>query len=129
MTRTRCRTTNRRWRAGVALTVAVTGATAAFSQTPTAGTPRPALRQEAPLLVLSPKAAPAGWTGVHRPLTKLRDVLTRHVGQTDWSETVVDDESLFAQWISMGPGQKTPRRMNGDTREWWIVAKRRCASR
>jgi mannose-6-phosphate isomerase-like protein (cupin superfamily) len=21
----------------------------------------------------------------------------------------------------MGPGQKTPRRMNGDTREWWIV--------
>ena len=39
----------------------------------------------------------------------------------DWAETVVDDESLFAQWISMGPGQKTPRRMNGDTREWWIV--------
>ena len=21
----------------------------------------------------------------------------------------------------MGPGKKTPRRMNGDTREWWIV--------
>jgi mannose-6-phosphate isomerase-like protein (cupin superfamily) len=33
----------------------------------------------------------------------------------------VDDESLFAQWISLAPGQKTPRRMNGDTREWWIV--------
>jgi mannose-6-phosphate isomerase-like protein (cupin superfamily) len=77
--------------------------------------------QEAPLLVLSPKAAPPGWTGVHRPHTKLQDVLARHEGETDWAETVVDDESLFAQWISLGPGQKTPRRMNGDTREWWIV--------
>ena len=50
-----------------------------------------------------------------------RDVLARHKGQADWAETIVDDESLFAQWISMGPGRKTPRRMNGDTREWWIV--------
>ena len=33
----------------------------------------------------------------------------------------MDDESLFAQWVSMAPGKKTPRRMNGDTREWWIV--------
>jgi mannose-6-phosphate isomerase-like protein (cupin superfamily) len=77
--------------------------------------------QEPPLLVLSPKAKSAGWTGVHRPHTKLTDVLARHAGQKDWAETVVDDESLFAQWISMAPGQKTPRRMNGDTREWWIV--------
>jgi mannose-6-phosphate isomerase-like protein (cupin superfamily) len=77
--------------------------------------------QEAPLLVLSPKAKPAGWSGVHRPHTKLRDVLARHAGEADWTETVVDDESLFAQWISMAPGQKTARRMNGDTREWWIV--------
>jgi len=77
--------------------------------------------QEPPLLVLAPKAKPAGWTGVHRPHTKLRDVLARHEGQAEWAETVVDDESLFAQWISMAPGQKTPRRMNGDTREWWIV--------
>jgi mannose-6-phosphate isomerase-like protein (cupin superfamily) len=80
----------------------------------------PAVR-EAPLMVLSPKAEPGGWTGVHRPHTRLRDVFARHEGQADWEETVVDDESLFAQWISMGPGQKTPRRMNGDTREWWIV--------
>src|SRR5262245_43078316 len=77
--------------------------------------------QEPPLVVLSPKAKPAGWTGVHKPHTKLADVLARHASQKDWAETVVDDESLFAQWISMAPGQKTPRRMNGDTREWWIV--------
>jgi mannose-6-phosphate isomerase-like protein (cupin superfamily) len=70
---------------------------------------------------LSPKAKSGGWTGVHRPHTKLHDVLARHEGKVDWAETVVDDESLFAQWISMAPGQNTPRRMNGDTREWWIV--------
>jgi mannose-6-phosphate isomerase-like protein (cupin superfamily) len=72
-------------------------------------------------MVLSPKAKSAGWTGVHKPHTKLTDVLARHKGQTDWAETIVDDESLVAQWISIGPGKKTPRRMNGDTREWWIV--------
>ncbi|HVY64447.1 MAG TPA: cupin domain-containing protein [Gammaproteobacteria bacterium] len=77
--------------------------------------------QDTPLVVLAPKAKPPGWTGVHRPHTKLADVLSRHAGQSDWTETIVDDESLFAQWISMGPGKKTPRRMNGDTREWWIV--------
>src|SRR5512147_1332850 len=77
--------------------------------------------QEPPLMVLSPKAKSAGWTGVHKPHTKLADVLARHKGHAEWAETIVDDESLFAQWISMGPGRKTPRRMNGDTREWWIV--------
>jgi mannose-6-phosphate isomerase-like protein (cupin superfamily) len=80
-----------------------------------------AAAQEAPLMVLSPKAASGGWTGVHKPHTKLHDVLARHGGEKNWAETVVDDESLFAQWISMAPGEKTPRRMNGDTREWWIV--------
>jgi mannose-6-phosphate isomerase-like protein (cupin superfamily) len=45
----------------------------------------------------------------------------RHHAQADWAETIVDDESLLAQWISLGPGKQTPRRMNGDTREWWIV--------
>jgi mannose-6-phosphate isomerase-like protein (cupin superfamily) len=70
---------------------------------------------------MTPKAKSPGWTGVHRPHTKLVDVLKRHHGQADWAETIVDDESLFAQWISMAPGGKTPRRMNGDTREWWIV--------
>ena len=90
-------------------------------QAPTGAAGRPPASPEAPLLVLSPKAKSAGWTGVHRPHTKLADVLARHKGQADWAETIVDDESLFAQWISMGPGKKTPRRMNGDTREWWIV--------
>ena len=110
----------RRWAMGLAVLVVAAG-TQSNGQTVTGAAARPPARDDAPLLVLSPKAKSAGWTGVHRPHTKLSDVLARHHGQADWAETIVDDESLFAQWISMGPGRKTPRRMNGDTREWWIV--------
>jgi len=106
------------WTMGLAVLFVAAGMQST-GQTPTGAAARPP--QEPPLLVLSPKAESAGWTGVHRPHTKLRDVLARHKDQADWAETIVDDESLFAQWISMGPGRKTPRRMNGDTREWWIV--------
>jgi mannose-6-phosphate isomerase-like protein (cupin superfamily) len=98
---------------GFAFALASAGAALPFAPVATA--------QEAPLMALSPKAKSAGWTGVHRPHTRLGDVLARHEGKAEWVETVVDDESLFAQWISMAPGQKTPRRMNGDTCEWWIV--------
>jgi mannose-6-phosphate isomerase-like protein (cupin superfamily) len=92
-----------------------------IGQGQTGAAARPPATPNAPLMVLSPKAKSGGWTGVHRPHTKLPDVLARHKGHAEWTETVVDDESLFAQWISMAPGGKTPRRMNGDTREWWIV--------
>jgi mannose-6-phosphate isomerase-like protein (cupin superfamily) len=108
------------WAMGLAVLVVAASAPSS-GQTPVGAAGRGPAQQEAPLIVWSPKAKSPGWTGVHRPHTKLSDVLARHRGQADWAETVVDDESLFAQWISMGPGQKTPRRMNGDTREWWIV--------
>jgi len=111
------------WRLRILACVAVVAATGMrpSGQTPVGAAQRPPARQNAPLIVMSPKATSAGWTGVHRPHTKLVDVLARHKGQADWAETLVDDESLTAQWISMAPRQKTPRRMNGDTREWWIV--------
>src|SRR5689334_21067218 len=108
------------WVMTLAVLVGLSG-TSSTGQTPTGAAARPPARQTTPLIMMSPKAKPAGWTGVHKPHTKLRDVLARHKGQADWAETIVDDESLNAQWISMGPGQKTKRRMNGDTREWWIV--------
>ena len=118
-----CRQTKdvtRRWLAALGVAIVAAG-TASNGQAPTGAAQRPPARQTAPLIVMSPKAKSAGWTGVHRPHTKLADVLARHKSQADWAETIVDDESLNAQWISMAPGKKTPRRMNGDTREWWIV--------
>jgi mannose-6-phosphate isomerase-like protein (cupin superfamily) len=90
-------------------------------QSPSGAAQRPPARAATPLIMMSPKAQSPGWTGVHKPHTKLTDVLARHRNQADWAETIVDDESLNAQWISMAPGKKTPQRMNGDTREWWIV--------
>ena len=64
---------------------------------------------------------PGGWTAPHKPHTKLADVLAKHKGQADWTEPIVDDETLHADYISMAPGKKTPKRMNADTREWWVV--------
>ena len=61
------------------------------------------------------------YTGVHKPHTKLADVLAAHRGQQSWTQTVVDDEFLKAQWISMAPGESTPMRMQADTKAWWII--------
>ena len=105
---------------GIAAFVAIAGMQPA-GQAPVGAAGRPPAQREPDPIVMTPKAKSPGWTGVHRPHTKLVEVLQRHHGQADWAETIVDDESLFAQWISLAPGGKTPRRMNGDTREWWIV--------
>src|ERR1051325_9550722 len=109
-----------RWAIGLAMFVAAAG-TVSTGQTPAGAAQRPPARQTTPLIVMSPQAASSGWTGGHRPHTKLAGVLARHKDVSDWAETIVDDESLNAQWISMRPGEKTPRRMNGDTREWGIA--------
>jgi quercetin dioxygenase-like cupin family protein len=73
-------------------------------------------------LAWAPKATKLSeWVAPHKPHTKLADVLAKHKGQADWTEPVVDDDNLHASYISMGPGRKTPRRMNADTREWWVI--------
>src|SRR5687767_6546209 len=72
--------------------------------------------------VLAPKAAKLSeYVAPHKPHTKLSDVLAKHKVRADWTEPVVDDDNLHADYISMAPGQKTPRRMNADTREWWVI--------
>jgi mannose-6-phosphate isomerase-like protein (cupin superfamily) len=73
-------------------------------------------------LVLAPKAAKLSeYVEPHKPHTKLSEVLAKHKGHGDWIEPVVDDDNLHADYISMASGQKSPRRMNADTREWWVV--------
>ena len=73
-------------------------------------------------LVWSPKAIkPGGWTAPHKAHTKLSDFLAKHKGQADWVEPVVDDDTLHADYISMAPGKKTPKRMNSDSVEWWVI--------
>ena len=78
--------------------------------------------QQQPQIVWSPKATkPGDWTPPHKPHTKLAELLAKHKGKADWVETIVDDDTLHADYISSAPGAKTPRRMNADTREWWVV--------
>ena len=61
-------------------------------------------------LVLAPKATKLNeYVAPHKPHTKLAEVLAKHKGKADWVEPVVDDDNLHADYISMGPGKKTPR--------------------
>jgi len=64
---------------------------------------------------------PSTWVAPNRPHWKLSELLAKHKGQPNWSESVVSDGTLRADYISMGPGAKTPRRLHPDTRAWWIV--------
>jgi mannose-6-phosphate isomerase-like protein (cupin superfamily) len=92
-------------------------------QAPAPGAPAAGgARTGGPQIVWSPKVTkPGDWTPPHKPHTTLVDLLARHKGKTDWVETIVDGDTLHADYISSAPGAKTPRRMNADTREWWVV--------
>jgi len=74
------------------------------------------------IVAWAPKAkTPTAWTGPHKPRHVYSEMLTRHKGEGNWSELVVDDEHLRSEFISSAPGTKTPRRLHPDTREWWVV--------
>ncbi len=64
---------------------------------------------------------PEGWIAPNKPVWRLSEILAAHKGQADWTEPIVRDGFLQADYVSMGPGEKTPRRFNADTREWWII--------
>ncbi|HSP69120.1 MAG TPA: cupin domain-containing protein, partial [Bryobacteraceae bacterium] len=64
---------------------------------------------------------PTTWVAPNQPIWRLSELLAKHKGQATWTQTVVDDASLHADYISMGPGVKTPRQFHPDTRAWWIV--------
>jgi mannose-6-phosphate isomerase-like protein (cupin superfamily) len=64
---------------------------------------------------------PSTWEAPNRPIWKLAELLAAHEGQANWSQTVVNDSTLHADYISMGPGMKTPRMFHPDTRAWWVV--------
>ena len=104
------------------LVVGFTGVSAQQVPSPGGAAPAGGARAGGPQIVWSPKATkPGDWTPPHKPHTKLADLLAKHKGRADWVETIVDDDTLHADYISAAPGSKTPRRMNADTREWWVV--------
>jgi mannose-6-phosphate isomerase-like protein (cupin superfamily) len=82
----------------------------------------PALRGQSRMLVWAPlPVEPNEWIAPNKPLTRLSELRSKHEGQQNWAETVVSDNLFRADYISMAPGAKTPRRFHPDNRAWWVV--------
>jgi mannose-6-phosphate isomerase-like protein (cupin superfamily) len=56
-----------------------------------------------------------------KPVYHIADMIAAHKGQTDWEQPVVKDAWFFIQYISMGPGKKTPVSFQGDTSIAFII--------
>jgi mannose-6-phosphate isomerase-like protein (cupin superfamily) len=64
---------------------------------------------------------PPGWVAPNKPHWKLSDLLTSHKGEASWTETVVSDSLLHADYIQLAPGTKTKRQFHPDNRVWWAI--------
>ena len=62
-----------------------------------------------------------GYLPPQKPWVKLADLRTRHKGQTNWHERLVDDGRLTAEYFYAAPGTKVEQRFHPDTREWFAV--------
>ena len=64
---------------------------------------------------------PNPFVAPNKPVTRLSDLLAKHKGRQSWKEIVVHDNLFHGEYISMAPGEKTPRRFHQDHRIWWVV--------
>ena len=82
----------------------------------------PALRAQNQMMVWAPvPVQPNEWIAPNKPIIRLTELLSKHAREQNWTETVVSDNLFHADYISMAPGAKTPRRFHQDNRAWWIV--------
>ena len=69
------------------------------AQTPAQAT-RPAPDQK-PILAWASKADPMlAYDNINRLVWRLSDIVDKHKGESDWSETVVNNRDTVAQWIA-----------------------------
>jgi mannose-6-phosphate isomerase-like protein (cupin superfamily) len=87
----------------------------------TVSVPLPAQQAPETLAWAPVPVQPSLWVAPNKPIWKLTELLAQHKGQQNWSQTVVSDVTLHADYISMAPGVKTPRMFHPDNRAWWIV--------
>lgn len=64
---------------------------------------------------------PPKFTAPNKPLTRLADVKAAHKGEANWSQVIVDDDVLRAEFTCTAPGAKVSPRFHPDTRTWWAV--------
>ncbi len=82
----------------------------------------PALPGQNQMLVWAPlPVRPNEFVAPNKPLTRLADLRAKHAGEKSWTETVVSDNLFHGDYISMGPGEKTPRGVHPENRAWWVV--------
>jgi mannose-6-phosphate isomerase-like protein (cupin superfamily) len=78
--------------------------------------------QAPPLLAWAPvPVTPPAWVSPNKPIWRLKDLLAKHKGEQNWTEVVVNDNLFHAEYISMAPGAKTPRRFYPENRAFWMV--------
>lgn len=64
---------------------------------------------------------PAPYIAPNRPIWRLSELLAKHKGETDWTETLVKTKDFIGQYISMGPGKKTKTVFYADDRVFWFI--------
>ena len=64
---------------------------------------------------------PNEWIAPNKPIARISEMRAKHAGEKNWTETVVSDGLFHGDYISMAPGEKTPKRFHPDNRAWWIV--------
>jgi len=75
-----------------------------------------------PLLAWSPMpVAPIQWMAPNKPIWKLKDLLAKHKSEQNWTEVVVNDNLFHAEYISMAPGGRTPKKFYPENRAFWMV--------
>ena len=81
-----------------------------------------AVQAATPLTAWAPQPVKlAPYTAPNQPLKKFADIMARHRGKADWSETEVLTRDFIGQYVSMGPGKKTKTLFYADDRVYWVV--------
>ncbi|MES2449139.1 MAG: cupin domain-containing protein [Pseudomonadota bacterium] len=97
----------------------------AFAQAgPAAAGAPPAARPAPPPPVYGwvPKKNPVqAYVAPNKPWWKLADVLALHKGQASWSQPIVRNKDLMADWHQLAPGAKKPEVLYADNRVAMIV--------
>lgn len=105
-----------------ALSCAAILAALLISQTAAAQTPSAPERRPAPLVAWAPKKAPPRpWTEPNRPWWKLDEVRALHTGEANWTQPVIRNKDLVADWHQLAPGGKTRTLAYSDNRTAIIV--------
>jgi|SRR5579871_2137184 len=75
-----------------------------------------------PLIVWAPvPTTPISWIAPNKPIYHLKDLLGKHKAEQDWTEVVVNDNLFHAEYIMLGPGHRTPKKMYPENRVFWMV--------